>query len=484
MLPVSERSSHDYASAGGEMIDRLMPQGWFAAKHGLVIVGLLVMGFLSMPSFATEPNSLNVLPIAQEQAGTAPAEPQASINRIEEQPRVTAYTLPPDLYKKAKTLGTIHFLTTLLGFVYGTLVLVLILRLRLAPQFRDWAERTSSNRLVQAFVFTAALIVAIVMLESPVAICEHIVSRRYGLSVEGWWPLAWDWIKGIFVLMLLGSVVTWILYGVIRSSPRRWWFYFWLISIPIVLLLSFVEPFVLEPMFFTFAPLEQKDPGLVAQIERVAQRAGLDIPPDRMFWMKASEKTPTMNAYVSGIGASMRIVVWDTSINKETTPEIVSVVGHEMGHYVLGHVWKGLIFSVGLTLLLLYLGYRCVGWTLRRWGGAWGIRALDDLAALPVLLLLLSVFNFLSDPISNVYSRYTEHQADVYGIEVTHGILHDARQAAANSFQIEGESSLAEPDPNPADVFLFYDHPPISDRVRFLLQYDPWSKGNQPEFVK
>ena len=135
-------------------------------------------------------------------------------------------------------------------------------------------------------------------------------------------------------------------------------------------------------------------------------------------------------------------------------------------------------------LALLYLGYRTVGWVLARWGQRWGINALDDWASLPVLLLLLSVFSFLSDPMTNAYSRFTEHQADVYGVEVTHGILPDAAQAAADSFQVEGESSLSDPDPNRLNVFLFYDHPPISDRVRFLLNYDPWSKGRQPEFVK
>jgi len=118
-----------------------------------------------------------------------------------------------------------------------------------------------------------------------------------------------------------------------------------------------------------------------------------------------------------------------------------------MGHYVLGHVWKGLIFSLVVMLALLYLGYRTVGWVLARWGQRWGINALDDWASLPVLLLLLSVFSFLSDPITNAYSRFTEHQADVYGVEVTHGILPDAAQAAADSFQVEGESSLSDPIP-------------------------------------
>jgi STE24 endopeptidase len=121
---------------------------------------------------------------------------------------------------------------------------------------------------------------------------------------------------------------------------------------------------------------------------------------------------------------------------------------------------------------------------LARWGDAWSIRGLNDLASLPALLLLLSIFSFVSDPISNAYSRHIEHQADQYGLEVTHGLLPDAGQAAADSFEVEGLQSYDDPDPNPVDVFLFFDHPPISDRVRFCLTYNPWTDGKQPEFVK
>ena len=333
-------------------------------------------------------------------------------------------------------------------------------------------------------MFSPLLILTIAVFELPTSLYQHWIYRAYGISIEGWGAFAWDWAKAMFLFIVIGAILISILYGIVRRSPRRWWFYFWLISLPIMLFLSFVEPFVLEPMFFQFAPLSQEDPALVAQIERVAQRAGVSIPPERMYWMKASEKTPTMNAYVSGLGASKRVVVWDTNIAKETTPEIVSDVGHEMGHYVLGHVWKGLLFQAAVFFVLLYLGFRSIGWMLGRWGAGWRIRGLDDWASLPALLLLLSIFSFLSDPISNAYSRHIEHQADVYGLEVTHGVIPNAGQAAADSFQVEGETSLDDPDPNPVNVFLFYDHPPISDRARLCLTYDPWSKGEEPQFVK
>jgi STE24 endopeptidase len=398
--------------------------------------------------------------------------------------KITAYTLPPDLYKKAKALSRTRFRFDIISFFYGLLVLWIILHWKLAPKFRDTAEKAPSNRFIQALIFTPLLILTIAILQLPADAYQHWVSLSYGISVERWGAWLLDYGKAQLILIVGGSLVVWILYAVIRRSPGRWWFYFWLISLPILVFLSFIEPFVIEPMFFTFAPLSQKDPELVAQIERVVQRVGLSIPPERMFWMKASEKTNAMNAYVTGLGASKRVVVWDTNIAKESIPEIVSDFGHEMGHYVLNHIWKGLIFTAGLLFVLFYLGFRCLGWMLRRWGSRWGIRGPDDLASLPALLLLLSIFNFAADPISNAFSRYIENQADVYGLEVTHGVIPDAGQAAADSFQVEGESFLADPDPNPVNVFLFYDHPPISDRVKLCLTYDPWSKGKQPQFVK
>jgi len=398
--------------------------------------------------------------------------------------KITAYTLPPDLYKKAKALSRTRFRFDIISFFYGLLILWIILHWKLAPKFRDTAEKASSNRFIQALIFTPLLILTIAILQLPADAYQHWVSLSYGISVERWGAWLLDYGKAQLILIVGGSLVVWILYAVIRRSSGRWWFYFWLISLPILVFLSFIEPFVIEPMFFTFAPLSQKDPELVAEIERVVQRAGLTIPPERMFWMKASEKTNAMNAYVTGIGASKRVVVWDTNIAKESIPEIVSDFGHEMGHYVLNHIWKGLIFTAGLLFVLFYLGFRCLGWMLKRWGSGWGIRGPDDLAFLPALLLLLSIFNFAADPVSNAFSRYIENQADVYGLEVTHGVIPDAGQAAADSFQVEGESFLADPDPNPVNVFLFYDHPPISDRVKLCLTYDPWSKGQQPQFVK
>ena len=145
-------------------------------------------------------------------------------------------------------------------------------------------------------------------------------------------------------------------------------------------------------MFNKFEPLQKTNPVLTARLVALAERAHENIPAERIFWMGAGEKTTGLNAYVTGIGASKRIVVWDTTIAKMSTPQIVFVAGHEMGHYALQHIPKGIAFAAVFSLVIFYLAYRLVGWMLLRWGRNWAIRGLEDWASLPVLLLLFSLF--------------------------------------------------------------------------------------------
>jgi STE24 endopeptidase len=223
---------------------------------------------------------------------------------------------------------------------------------------------------------------------------------------------------------------------------------------------------------------------LVEAIQKVAQRAGENIPPDRIFEMKASEKVTTLNAYVTGFGDSKRIVIWDTTIHNTTLPETLFVVGHEMGHYVLLHIPKGLAgIAVGL-LVGLYILFHLLGWSVKRFGTRPGIRAPHDWAALPLIFLLVGIMGFFAEPLGNAFSRHFEHQADIYGLEVTHGINANSRQVAAQSFQVLGELSLSYPYPGRLAVFGYWSHPTIADRVRFAQEYDPWDKGESPKYVK
>jgi len=393
------------------------------------------------------------------------------------------YTLPPEKLQKAIEYASAQHWLHFIGAIYGIIVLLIVLGFGLSAKFRDWAEAASRRRFVQALIFVPLLTLAMDILSLPLGIYGQRLELRFEQSVQSWPSWFWDWTKGELVSFVISIILVYILYAVIRRSPRRWWFYFWLASLPILFTVIFLAPYVIEPLFFEFTPLAKQHSDLVDQLEKVVARGGLSIPPGRMFEMKASEKLKSVNAYVTGFGASKRVVVWDTTIQKMTTPETLFVFGHEMGHYVLNHIRNSLILGALFALILLYAGYHALHWSLARWGAKWRIRELNDWASFPVLLLFLSIVGFLSEPVTNAYSRHIEHQADIYGLEVIHGLVPNSREVASHAFQVLGEVSLDEPNPNPFIEFWIYNHPSITDRVAFAQSYNPWRTSSE-KYVK
>lgn len=394
------------------------------------------------------------------------------------------YTLSPDKLAKAYALylldGWLYFITG----IWAVIVLWIMLRGRFGARLRDWAERISRRRFLQAVIVMSLFVLVLECAQLPFELYQHHLGLTYGLSVQHWGSWFCDWGKSLLLGCIFASVLGWILYAIIHRSPRRWWFYFWVALIPIVIFVMFVEPVWIEPMFNKYEPLSDHHADLVAQIERVVHRAGMDVPPERMYEMKASEKTTTLNAYVTGFGATKRVVVWDTTMNHMTTPETLFVFGHEMGHYVLGHIPKEVTIDLTVLLALFYIGYRLATRLLAHSGERWGIRTLDDWASLPLLVLILFLLTFLATPVFSGVSRHFEHQADQYGLEVVHGLVPDEPHTAAESFQILGEVSLDYPYVNKFWEFWAWDHPTIRDRMIFVQTYDPWAEGEQPEFVK
>ena len=294
----------------------------------------------------------------------------------------------------------------------------------------------------------------------------------------------WDWAKGQVLSTVVAVAVLVPFYSLLRRSPERWWLYAWLISIPVLLFSAYADPLLIEPLFNTFQPLAARHPGLIPPMEQLLDRAGVRIPRDHLFEMAASEKTNSLNAYVSGFGSSRRVVLYDTIIEKENGPPLMTTIGHELGHYVLNHIPKGLAIGSLSMLLTLWILSLVIPAMIARWGARFSISRLSDWASLPVFLLTVLLLGFLSEPIVNAYSRWQEHEADLYSLEINHGVLANAGEAAAKAFQVEGETDLEEPHPDPFIVFWLYSHPPVSDRLRFSLEYDPWAKGTSPVFVK
>ena len=411
---------------------------------------------------------------------SSPSEASASTQSL----ALIHYSLPPDKLQKSYALylisGLLYFVTTLWGF----LILYGMLRMKFGARLRDLAVRASRFRVAQATVVMPLFFVVIQVAQLPFDLYQHHISLQYGLSVQNWGSWFGDWAKNLALILLGGTIAGWGLYAVLGRSPRRWWFYFWLGTIPFVVFVIFVQPVLIDPLFNKFAPLTGQHADLVAELERVVHRAGMEIPPERMFEMKASEKTTELNAYVTGFGSTKRVVVWDTTMEHLTAPQTMFVFGHEMGHYVLGHIPKMLTISLLLLLGLYYIGFRLAHWLVERYGEAWGIQELSDWASFPLLFFVFSLLLFVATPVVNGISRHYEHQADQYGLEVVHGLVFDAGLSAAQAFQVLGERSLDYPYVGKFAEFWLWSHPTIGDRVMYAQTYDPWREGQSPEFVK
>ena len=396
----------------------------------------------------------------------------------------STYTLPPDKLAKALVLYHAGVWAYFGGTAWTLLALWLLLRIGAGSAIRNLAARITSRHWLQGIVAAPLWLLILTAIGLPISLALHQLNLRYGISVGPWSQWWLDFAKSLGLTLVVGTAVLSVLYALIRHSPRRWWLWFWIIAQPVQLAAVFLVPIYIDPLFDHFTPLAQSDPALVQQLEAVAARGRLRIPPSRMFVMNASAKVTGPNAYVTGFGASKRIVVWDTTIREMPPAQILAVYGHEQGHYVLHHIQKGMLYSAALMFVFFWIAFRLFRWLIRVRGTRWHITSLDDWSSLGALLLLVTVLGFFADPVANAFSRHIEHQADVYGEEVIHGLVPDPQATMAESFQRLGELWLEVPHPNPFVVFWTYSHPPTASRMRFAAHYDPWAPGHHPRYVQ
>ena len=428
------------------------------------------------------------LPLAAHAAET-PAEHAANVYAAQElaanplHSNIPDYSLSAADLAKSQHLGKIHETLHFVDEIWGIVSLILLLSLGIIAWMRDTAVKVSTNRWIQGYLFVLLYSIAAFLLGLPLDLYEQHLSRIYGLSVQSWPSWFGDQGKAFGLSWIIGGLLVMLLFWIIRKLPRSWWLVFWGVSIPIVLAGIFVAPYI-NLLFDKFEPLQLHHPELVAQLEQVVAKGHMDIPPDRMFLMKASEKVTTLNAYVTGFGSSKRVVVWDTSLTKGTPDEVLFIFGHESGHYVLGHIVTSVIFTMGVLFILLYLGFRFVQWAIARYGTSWRIPSQNDWAALAVLLLAFSIFGLFFEPIQSTFSRAHEHAADVYGQEAIHGLVADPQSTAQKAFDVLGTSGFSDPNPNRFYEFWTYSHPGIGRRAAFAHAYDPWAPGMEPKYFK
>jgi Zn-dependent protease with chaperone function len=273
----------------------------------------------------------------------------------------------------------------------------------------------------------------------------------------------------------MGLIVVLILYAIIRKSPRRWWLYSGILTFPLIIFLVIVQPIWIAPLFNKFGPMQNKE--LEEKILTLAARAG--VKGSRVFEVNKTADTNQINAYVTGIGPTKRIVIWDTAIHNLDEDELLFVVGHEIGHYVLDHTWWDLGFYTLLSLATLYLISVSGRWCLKKWEKRFGFSQMTNIASLPLIFLFYGIFSLILAPAANLFSQRLEHNADTFGLELT-----ELNHSAATGFVKLQSNNLGYPWPGKIYMLLRASHPSIGERITYFNTYAPYCHGEPLKYEK
>ncbi len=364
----------------------------------------------------------------------------------------------------------------LASIAIGILVPGVVLFSGISASIRDWAGKRSERPALQIFWFFLVFTLISLAVELPFSFyAEYVRQHEYGLSSQS----LEKWFQDTAIANAISFIVSFglicILYALLRKFRERWWLYFGLGSLPFIVLVMLVKPVLIDPLFNDFHPMTDKV--LESRIRTLADRAG--IAGTRILQVDKSEETNRINAYVTGFLGSKRIVLWDTLIDRLEEDELEFVLGHEIGHYVLNHVIYTTILSGMMILAALFLVHLTIDRVIRRYRHVIGFDRLSDIASLPLIILMASVYSFVVSPFFLGWSRYLESEADRFSLELTRD-----NDAGARAFVKLQSSNLTNPRPHALYTMFRMSHPPLGERIDFLNHYRPWEQDRKMKYEK
>ena len=432
----------------------------------LLLLTVIVPGFWSSAVAQTPPPPPPVPAAAQGETGQ-PFNVKAAVD---------AYlaTIPADKRARSDAYFEGGYWLILWDFLVSAVVMWLLLRWRISAKMRDWAERATRFRPVQTFIYAVQLILVFTVVTFPWTIYEsYSREHKYGLLNQTFGPWMRDQLVSLAVNLVLGALFLVILFGLLRWTGKNWWVWGAVFSVLFLAFISLIAPVFIFPLFNKFTVLQ--NPSIKDPILSMARANG--IPANEVYVFDASRQSDRVSANVSGLAGTMRISLNDNLLKRCSLPAIESTMGHEMGHYVLNHSYKGLALNGIVTVV----AFAFVNWgtkaALARWGEAWGVRGLTDVAVTPLLVLLLSLYYFAMTPVSNSITRTMEYEADMYGLNA--------------AMQPDGEAEVdlllgeyRKLDPGPVEEFVFFDHPSgrtrITAAMRWKAEHLPPAAAAQP----
>lgn len=352
-------------------------------------------------------------------------------------------------------------------FIAGTLISLALLQLRWSARMRDFAQRTARRPWLQSVIYWLQYTVLTALLGFPLTVYEgYVREHEYGLATQTFAPWMGDQLKGIAVALVLGGIAFSGLLAIVRRLQLTWWIWGTVASTVFMIIIIVVAPVYIVPIFNTSKPLAEGP--IKTEVLRMAHQNG--IPVDNVYEVDASKQSTRMSANVSGFANTMRITLNDNLLARATPGEVAQVMGHEMGHYVLNHVLKSIIY------MFIIIG-ACFAWlrwslaaALARYGERWGVRGVSDPAVLPVLMLSISIFFLVLTPVMNSFTRLQEEEADIFGLNTSRQ-PDGAAQAAIHL----GE--YRKMNPGRLEEIVFFDHPSGRNRIHMAMVWKAQNLG-------
>jgi STE24 endopeptidase len=415
---------------------------------------LLVFSALSAPAAET--------PAAMPSVRTVPPAAQPSPH-FDAQAATDAYLalIPPAAKARSDAYFEGGYWLLLWDFLYSAAVALLLLNLRWSAAMRNLAERLTRFRPLQTAIYWVEYILLVSLLGFPLAVYTGFIrERQYGLATQTFGPWMLDQMKGLLLSIVLGGIVVTLLFGVVRRLPRTWWIWAAVVTVVFLTFVALIVPVFIVPIFNKVTPLS--DPAVTGPILKLARANG--IPVNDVYEVDASRQSTRMSANVSGFAGTLRITLNDNLLRRGSPEEIQAVMAHEMGHYVLNHVYKRIVYFA-IIILIWFAALRwTLGRALERWGGRWEIRGIGDPAVLPLVLLVSSIFFFVLTPVMNTMTRTEEYEADMYG-------LNAARQPDGFAQAAIHLGEYRKMSPGPIEEAIFYDHPSGRTRIMAAMRW-------------
>jgi STE24 endopeptidase len=353
------------------------------------------------------------------------------------------------------------------NFLLGAAISLLLLGSGLSARLRNFAERITRFRTLQVALYAVAYVVIVAVLSFPLGVySDYFREHAYGLATQTFGPWFGEQLLGLALDIVATAILMMVLYAVFRRAQRTWWLWGTGVGVLFLVVSMLIAPVFIAPLFNTYKPLTDQK---ISQ-PILAMASANEIPVRQVFEVDASRQSNRVSANVSGLFGTTRISLNDNLLKQCTLPEIRFVMAHEMGHYVLNHGIK-LILYFGLIILGAFAIVRAIfERAVRRWGKRWGVHGIADPAGFPLLVLIFSTFFFLITPLRNTAVRVTEREADAFGINT-------AREADGFAKVALKLGAYRKLNPGPVEEFIFFDHP--SGRARIRMAMD-WKAANLP----